>query len=85
MSSEFFVARCYDVGGVGLIISGTVESGEIREGTIGRTFKGKKFTLVKIEKEGEQIPKACEKDKVTIFVKHISRIDVKPGESIYFD
>ena len=85
MGAEFFVARCYEIGGVGLVIAGSVESGEFGEGCVGRTFKGKKFTLVKIEKEGAKIPRACEKDKVNLFIKHITRADLRPGELLYFD
>ncbi|MCF7908869.1 MAG: hypothetical protein K9L86_08385 [Candidatus Omnitrophica bacterium] len=85
MGAEIFVARCYDVGGVGLVINGWVQSGEIREGSVGRTYKGKRFTLVKIEKEGKQIPKAVEKDKINLFVKHVNRTEVKPGETVYFE
>lgn len=85
MGAEVFVSRCYDVGGVGLVVNGWVQSGAINEGSIGRTFKGKRFTLVKIEKEGQQIPRALEKDKVNLFVKHVTRTDLKPGETVYFD
>lgn len=85
MPGEFFVARCYEVGGVGIILAGRVESGQVREGSIGRTFKGKKCTLVRIEKDGDQIPAAKEHDKVNLFVKHVTRADVKPGETLLFD
>ncbi len=84
MGAEFFVARCYDIGGVGLVIAGSVESGEFCEGCVGRTFKGKKFTLVKIEKDGSKVVKACEKDKVNLFVKYITRADLRAGELLYF-
>lgn len=84
MASEVFVSRCYDVGGVGLVINGWVQLGEIIEGSIGMTFKGKKFTLVRIEKQGQQVPRASEKDRINIFVKNITRSDLNPGETIYF-
>ena len=85
MGAEIFVARCYDVGGVGLVINGWVQSGEVREGLVGRTFKGKKFTLVKIEKDGKQIPKALKKDRINLFLKYVTRTDLRPGETVYFD
>ncbi len=85
MSSEVVVARCYEIGGVALVIAGSVQSGEVKEGSVGRTYRGKKFTLVKMEKEGYQIPKAVEKDKINLFVKHLARSDLRIGESIYFD
>jgi GTPase len=84
MPAEFYVGRCYEISGVGLVIAGNVSSGEIREGQIGQTFKGKKCTVVKIEKEGYQIPSAEEKDSVSLFVKYLSRQDLKPGDFLYF-
>ena len=48
------------------------------------TFMGKKFTLVRIEKQGQQVPRASEKDRINIFVKNITRSDLNPGETIYF-
>jgi GTPase len=85
MAAEFCIAQCYNIGGVSICICGTVESGEVIEGSIGRTFRGKKFTLVKIEKEGFQLPRAKEKEIVNLFVKYISKEDIRPGEVIYFD
>ena len=82
MPAEFYVVRCFELSSVGLVLAGTVESGEIREGAVGQTFKGKKFTLIKIEKEGSPTPTAKEKDKVTIYIKNIARTDLKPGDSL---
>lgn len=84
MSVEFYVRQCHVISGVGLFISGKVGEGEISEGIMGKTFKGKRFTLVKIEKAGFQIPKAVEDDKVNLTLKGITREDLKPGETIFF-
>ena len=51
---------------------------------IGISSKGKKFTVVKIEKNGSRIPKTVRKDKVHISVKHLARSDVKIGEIFHF-
>ena len=85
MPAEFLISRCYDVGSVGIIVAGSISSGLLREGTIGRNFKGKKGMLVRIEKDGAQVPHAAEKDKVNIFIKYLTRADVKPGEVLHFD
>ena len=85
MSSEVYVCMLYDVGGPCLVIVGDIENGEFREGAVGRTIRGKKFTVVKIEKEGRQIDKAAEKEKVNIFTKNITRADVRSGELVYID
>ena len=85
MGAEFYVSRCYDVSGVGLVIAGWVESGELRDGHIGRTSKGVKFALVKIEKDGRQASTTKNKEKANLFVKHVTRNEIKPGETIYFE
>ena len=85
MSAEFLVQQCYDLGGEGVVVIGAVERGDILEGSMGRTFKGKKFTLVKIEKEGFKLRRAHRKDKVSLFVKYIKKTDVRPGEILRFD
>jgi len=85
MGAEFHIAQCTPSGGSGLNITGSVSYGEVREGSIGRTFRGKRFTLVKIVKEGLRIPKAFESDQVALFLKNITQEDIKAGEIIYFD
>ncbi len=85
MSSEVFVSLLYDVGGPCLVIVGDVETGQFLEGAVGRTIKGKKFTVVKIEKEGKQVNKASKKERVNIFTKNITRSDVRSGELVYID
>ena len=84
MSAEFFIKQCYDVGGVSLILFGSVESGEITEGSVGMTSRGKKFTVVKIEKQGDKVATAFKKDRVNLSIKNITRADIRPGEICYF-
>ena len=84
MGAEFVVKQFHNVGGVSSVITGVVESGEISEGAVGITARGKKFTLVKIEREGHQIPKAREGDKVNISVKYLSRSDIRMEEAFHF-
>ena len=83
MSAEVLVSMLYDVGGPCLCIAGEVESGEFGEGEIGRTVSGKKFTVVKIERDGQKISRASENEKVNVFTKNITRADVKQGEVVY--
>ena len=85
MSAEFLIQRCYNLSGEGVIIRGIVEWGDVLDGSVGRTFRGKKFTLVKIEKEGDRVRRAQEKDKVSLFIKYIRPTDVRPGEMLHFD
>jgi len=85
MGAEFYVSNCSPAGGVGLNVNGNVSYGELSEGSMGRTFRGKRFTLVKIIKQGIRIPKAFENDQVNLFLKNIGREDLKGGEIIYFD
>jgi len=85
MSAEFLVATCFELSGVGLILSGEVKSGEISEGAIGRTTKGKRCAVVKIEESNDRVSIARTKSKVTLTVKHISKQDIKPWDTIYFD
>jgi len=83
MQAEFFVSQVYNVGGTGIILHGEVNSGQITEGSIGMTFSGKKFTVVRIEKQGEKVPVALKKDKVNIFIKNIQFSDLRVGETLY--
>ena len=71
--------------GLGLVVSGEVKSGEVTEGSNGRTAKGKKCAVVKIELGGERISIAEKKSKVSMVLKNIGRTDAKPWDIIYFD
>jgi len=84
MGAEFMVKQYYGIRGVSAIITGVVESGEITEGIVGVTTKGKKFTIVKIESKGNRILKAHEGDTVNIVVKHLEREDIRMGETFSF-
>ena len=85
MHAEFRVINCYDISGVGLVLTGQVENGEIEEGALGMTYRGKKCAVIKIEHQGERRQSAKEKERVNVYVKHITRADVRPGEKIRFD
>ena len=84
MGAEFLVKQYYIIGGISCVVAGRVESGEIVEGCIGVTSRGKKFTVVKIEREGNQIRQAKERDKVNLSIKYLSREDIKIGEIFCF-
>jgi len=83
MQAEFFVSQIYNVGGTGIILHGEVSSGQVLEGAIGMTFNGKKFTVVRIERQGEQVAAANKKDKVNLFIKNIQFSDLRIGETLY--
>lgn len=85
MHAEFFVATCFEISGLGVVVSGEVKSGEISEGAVGRTSRGKKCVVVKIESEGERMPVAKVKDKVSIVLKYITKLDVKAYDHLYFE
>jgi len=84
MAAEFIVKQFYSIGGVSSVVTGIVESGEVIEGSIGITAKGKKFTVVKIERDGLKLHKACNKDKVNLSVKHLDRSDIRMEEIFHF-
>jgi len=84
MSAGFVIKQFHNVGGVSSVITGIVESGEISEGAVGVTAKSKRFTVVKIEREGHPIRKAGKKDKVNLFVKYLSRSDIRMDEVLRF-
>lgn len=84
MGAEFVVKQFYNIGGVSSVIAGVVEFGEISEGAVGITAKGKKFTVVKIEREGLPIPKACQGDNINISVKYLIRSDIRMNEVFHF-
>ena len=84
MNAEFTVYTCYVLSGLGLVLSGEVKSGTVAEGEIGMTAKGKRCTVVKIETKGERMHSANSRERVTLVVKHISKDDVKPWDTLYF-
>lgn len=84
MGATFIVKQFHNVGGVSSVITGVVESGEISEGSVGVTARGKKFTVVKIERDSHPIPKARKGDNINISVKYLSRVDVRINESFHF-
>ena len=83
MQAEFFVSQIYNLGGTGIILHGEISSGQVAEGSIGMTFSGKKFTVVRIERQGERVLTANKKDKVNIFIKNIEFSDLRIGETLY--
>ena len=83
MSAEFLVQRYNERGGAGLVIYGEVESGEVNDGTTRLTFSGKRFAIIKIEKDGFPVTKAIKSEKVSIFVKYIKKEDLGPGQLLY--
>lgn len=85
MGARFIIGECHSLSGVGIFISGTVEEGVVMEGNMGRTLSGKKFTLVKIEKNGFQIPRVEKGAKANFMIKGIVKDDLRPGESVNFD
>ena len=84
MGAEFSVKDYHSISGISCIITGCVESGEVVEGSIGVTSMGKKFTVVKIERDGYQISRAKEKEKVNLSVKHLDRSDLRSRDTLYF-
>jgi len=84
MGAEFLVQQYYNIGGVSCVVAGCVESGKIIEGCIGVTSRSKRFTVVKIEREGSPLRQAEKGDKVNLSVKHLSREDVTIGETFRF-
>ena len=84
MGAEFLVKEFHHISGVCCIITGHVESGEVIEGSVGRTSMGKKFTVVKIEKDGFQIPRTKINEKVNLSIKHLKRSDLRSKDTLYF-
>ena len=85
MNAEFLVDACFELSGLGVVVSGEVKSGEIQEGAVGRTAKGKKCVVVRIENMGERVPVAREKAKVSLTIKHVMKNDIKPWDMVYFE
>jgi translation elongation factor EF-1alpha len=84
MAGELTIDNFKNIGGSGLLISGKVESGNISEGDVGKTYKGKKCAVIKIEKNGLRIPRAKEDEAVNLWVKYIVPADIMIGESLFF-
>jgi selenocysteine-specific translation elongation factor len=84
MYAEFTVKSCFDLPGLGVVISGEVMDGSIAEGVQGKTSKGKICTVVRIDSHGQKLNIVSRKDKVSLTVKNITITDVKPGEALYF-
>ena len=85
MSSAFFkVEDVFFIMGMGTVVVGRVQGGEITKGMKGKV--GKKSTeVVSIEKEGREIPVAKEGDYCGLLLRGISEKEVKKGEVIYFE
>jgi translation elongation factor EF-1alpha len=84
MSGELTIDNFKNIGGSAVLVIGKVESGNITEGDIGKTYKGKKCAVVKIEKNGNRIPRAKEDEDVSLWIKHIAPADISIGESLFF-
>lgn len=84
MAGELVIDNFKNMGGSALLVVGKVESGSVLEGDVGKTYKGKKFAVIKIEKDGLRIPKAREDDGINLWVKYIVPADITIGESLFF-
>ena len=84
MGAEFSVKNYYNISGISCLIAGCVKSGEVVEGSIGVTSMGKKFTVVKIEKDGSPVPRAKVKENVNLSIKHLKRSDIRSKDTLYF-
>lgn len=84
MSAEFKVKSQYFIGGLGLVVTGEIKSGEIQDGKMGTNNRGKKCAVVKIEVNGEKVSSAKRHDIATIVLRYLNRNDVHVGESIFF-
>jgi len=84
MSAEVNIREIYIAGESGSVLIGEVESGEVIEGEIGVTARGKRFTVVKIERDGMKVKKVAKGDKANISVKYLAKEDIRRGESIFF-
>lgn len=84
MGGELIIDNFKNIGGSALLITGKVESGNILEGDVGKTYKGKKCAVIKIEKNGVRIPRATEDERVNLWIKYILPVDITVGESLFF-
>ncbi len=84
MGAEFSVKDIYVIGGIGAILTGKVKSGHVSEGDVGVTARGKKFSVVKIEKDGSKINRIADGGRVNLTVKHLTREDLRRGENVKF-
>lgn len=84
MAGEFTIEDFKIAGDSALLLKGKVESGEFSEGDVGKTFRGKKLALIKIEKNGTRKPRANKGEKLSLFVKYIVPSDIAVGQPLYF-
>ncbi|MCF7893645.1 MAG: hypothetical protein K9L84_01085 [Candidatus Omnitrophica bacterium] len=84
MPGEVKIDDFKNIGGSALLIVGKVESGDILEGDVGKTYKGKKCAVVKIEKDGIRVSRASEEETVNFWIKYIVPADIATGESLFF-
>ncbi|MCM8773754.1 MAG: hypothetical protein NC820_03340 [Candidatus Omnitrophica bacterium] len=85
METKFLVSTRFVVNGLGLVLSGEVKSGLLMEGAFGRTSKGKKCAVIKIDVDGVRTMQANAKQKANIVVKYVEQNDIMPGDIIYFE
>lgn len=84
MKAEFTIKACFNLPSVGVVVSGEVIDGQIKEGMQGKIPKGKNCMVVRIDSKGQKVFIAHRKDKVNLTMKNIIISDVRPGETIYF-
>jgi sulfate adenylyltransferase subunit 1 (EFTu-like GTPase family) len=84
MSGELEINNFKNMGGSAVLIVGKVKSGNVLEGDVGKTYKGKKCAVIKIEKNGTRIPRAGEDESISLWIKYIVPADIAIGESLFF-
>ncbi|MFA5338428.1 MAG: hypothetical protein WC330_08845 [Candidatus Omnitrophota bacterium] len=84
MHAEFIVKSCFSLPGLGVIVSGEVTFGNIKEGAQGKSPSGKLVTVVRMDNQGAKVQIARVKDKVNIVMKGINVSDVRAGMAINF-
>ncbi len=84
MAGEFIISDFKNMGGSALLVTGEVESGSVSEGDVGKTLKGKRLAVIKIEKNDARVVKASEGEKVKLSVKYIVPADIALGQSLRF-
>ncbi|MCM8824244.1 MAG: hypothetical protein NC822_06185 [Candidatus Omnitrophica bacterium] len=85
METKFLVSTRFVVNGLGLVLSGELKSGSLMEGAFGRTPKGKKCAVVKIDVDGVRTTRVNSKQKANVVVKYVEQNDIMPGDIIYFE
>ncbi|MCF7870351.1 MAG: hypothetical protein K9M01_04465 [Candidatus Omnitrophica bacterium] len=84
MSGELTIDNFRNMGGSAILVTGKVESGNILEGDVGKTYKGKRCAVIKIEKNGTRAPRAGEDESISLWIKYIVPADIAIGESLFF-